>query len=528
MESEIAKFYEGRSVFITGATGFLGKAIVEKLLRDAPKVDKIYVFARPSKNVSGADRVKELLSGELFDTVRRTQPNFEEKVVGVEGDLVLEGLGMSNSQTELLRQNVSVILHCAATVNFNEKLPVSLQINVVSTQKLLAFAKTMPKIAAFVHVSTAYAHCDRTRIEEKLYPPVVNPQSLIDLVSSMQDETAIAALTKPLLGKRPNTYTFTKSLAEDVVRTDKENLPVAIVRPSIICGIHDGPLPGWADNLNGPGGLYIAVAHNLVRAMPGNPDAVCDLIPVDFCSNMILAAAWNVATTRPDEVVVYNCTSGNKNPISWGPHSKIVLEAIHTRPPGKPSLIRKPSFTMYPQKTFSMFWEPILHIFPAFVLDFALTATGKKPTVRRLYRKMRSSINAYSFFTSHDWKWDDENVTALISSMNPTDLKVFNCDAATINWTKYLNDYYDGCKKFVRPSSEAKFVGKAEDKVSSPSTFSPTLLLAMFCLLLAFVTVISWSFFGSPSDFLNLHNNTSSATAASTCNGQLGNLLECN
>lgn len=70
-----------------------------------------------------------------------------------------------------------------------------------------------------------------------------------------------------LIGKRPNTYTFTKSLAEEIVRQDGQGLPVAIMRPSIIGASYAGTIPGWQDNLNGPGGMYIAAAHGMLRVM---------------------------------------------------------------------------------------------------------------------------------------------------------------------------------------------------------------------------------------------------------------------
>jgi len=449
--SEIAEFYKGRSVFVTGATGFLGKCIVEKLLRDCPDIDKVYVFARPSKNVSGTERVKEILSGELFDTLRATRPNFEDKVIGIEGDLILEGLGMSNQQTEQVRENASVVLHCAATVNFNEKLNTSLKINVVSTQRLLAFAKTMPKITAFVHVSTAYAHCDRLHIEEKFYAPPVNPQSLIDLVSSIQDETLIANMTKPLIGKRPNTYTFTKSLAEDVVRSEKDNLPVAIVRPSIICGSNDGPVKGWTDNLNGPGGFYLAVGHHLLRAIRGDPNAIADIVPVDFCANMIIAAAWKVSSCPCEQVPIYNCTSGSRNPLPWKRKCEIVLNAILDRPPTKPSMFLKPSFTIYTNENlYEYVIDPIFNQIPIYIFDFAAMVQGKKASARRIYRRIKSSLNSYLYFASHNWKWDDDNVLSLISSMNEVDVKTFNCDVTTIQWFEYFNNYYDSCKRFAR------------------------------------------------------------------------------
>lgn len=539
--SEIAEFYKGRSVFVTGATGFLGKCIVEKLLRECPQVEKIYVFARPSKNVAGSERVKELLTGELFDTLRAQRPNFAEKIIPIEGDLVLEGLGMSSKDTEEVRANVSVILHCAATVNFNEKLNTSLKINVVSTQRLLTFAKSMPNMAAFVHVSTAYAHCDRLHIEEKFYPPTVNPQSLIDLVCNIQDETLIANMTKPLIGKRPNTYTFTKSLAEDVVRTEKDNLPVAIVRPSIICGSNDGPVKGWTDNLNGPGGFYLAVAHHLLRAIKGSPNAIADIVPVDFCANMIIAAAWRTATHPTENVLIYNCTSGSRNPLPWRKKCDIVLDAIIDRPPTKPSKFLKPSFTIVTNETvYDYIVDPILNQVPIYIFDVMATLQGKKANARRIFRRIKSSLNSYLYFASHNWKWDDDNVQALISSLNEYDVKAFNCDVTTINWFEYFNNYYDSCTRFARtgakfaPPAEGSAASKKELSATSAKTaaaaapFSPVVLMALFCLVLLAVTLISWSFFGHSLDGLRQSFNNTTGASSSCSNGQLGNLLECN
>lgn len=64
----------------------------------------------------------------------------------------------------------------------------------------------------------------------------------------------VDTLTDKLLGDRPNTYTFTKALAECWLKDNKGDLPLVIVRPSIVLSSIDGPMVGWVDNWNGPTG----------------------------------------------------------------------------------------------------------------------------------------------------------------------------------------------------------------------------------------------------------------------------------
>ena len=61
-----------------------------------------------------------------------------------------------------------------------------------------------------------------------------------------------------MIGERPNTYTFTKAITEQLVKEEREDLPLSIVRPSIVAGAVKDPMPGWVDNLNGPTGIYKA------------------------------------------------------------------------------------------------------------------------------------------------------------------------------------------------------------------------------------------------------------------------------
>lgn len=74
------------------------------------------------------------------------------------------------------------------------------------------------------------------------------------------DDEFLESITPQLLGNRPNTYTFTKALAENLLVDEAGGLPVAIVRPSIVTAAWKEPFPGWIDNVNGPTGLLTAVS----------------------------------------------------------------------------------------------------------------------------------------------------------------------------------------------------------------------------------------------------------------------------
>ena len=63
--SIIADFYHGRSVFITGATGFMGKVLVEKLLRSCPEIGRVYLLIRPLPGKDVVHRLQELINNEV-------------------------------------------------------------------------------------------------------------------------------------------------------------------------------------------------------------------------------------------------------------------------------------------------------------------------------------------------------------------------------------------------------------------------------------------------------------------------------
>jgi fatty acyl-CoA reductase len=124
--SQIETYYKNKSILITGATGFLGKVLIEKLLRACPGLKCIYLMMRSKKGKNVSQRLDELFNSThgLFDLVKSlyTNDEYKKKFVIVEGDLLDENLGLSDQDRLLLINNVNIVFHSAATVRFDEPL----------------------------------------------------------------------------------------------------------------------------------------------------------------------------------------------------------------------------------------------------------------------------------------------------------------------------------------------------------------------------------------------------------------------
>ncbi len=118
----ISDFYEEKNVFITGATGFVGKLLLEKLLFSCEKISKIYVLIREKNGHSADQRLNDITACKVFDKLRTKEPTFRERIQAVTGDILENNLKLSESFMNELQQNVNVVFHLAGTVILDQDL----------------------------------------------------------------------------------------------------------------------------------------------------------------------------------------------------------------------------------------------------------------------------------------------------------------------------------------------------------------------------------------------------------------------
>ncbi|XP_015953210.1 alcohol-forming fatty acyl-CoA reductase-like [Arachis duranensis] len=157
----ILQFLKDKTILVTGATGFLAKIFVEKILRVQPNVKKLYLLLRaPDIEFANHRLHHEIIGKDLFRLLKETLGgNFNsfvsEKLSVMPGDISQENLDLKDTilRDQIFNQ-IDVIVNIAATTKFDERYDVALGINTLGVEHLLSFAKKCTKLQVFVHVST--------------------------------------------------------------------------------------------------------------------------------------------------------------------------------------------------------------------------------------------------------------------------------------------------------------------------------------------------------------------------------------
>ncbi|KAF3424512.1 hypothetical protein E2986_09267 [Frieseomelitta varia] len=456
-KSEIAEFFAHTNILITGGTGFLGSLVIEKLLRCCPGITKLYMIVRPKKGKTALDRYKEAFGEVIYDKLRHEQPNFLQKIVMLEGDAMEEDYGLSPENKNAL-MDVNIIFHVAAIVRFNEKLRTAVKINVKSTKFLLSFAKKLPNLKAFVYVSTAFSHCIDKNIDEIHYTDI-DADKVLALLDILDDEK-LDQIESVLCSKWPNTYIFTKALGENVVLKYSSDLPVCIVRPSIVIATFKEPISAWINNMNGATGVVLGCGTGLLRSFHCKKENVADVIPADYVISNIVSSAWDVAkrkaAIKPDQVSnltneekipIYNSVSSCQNPITWGKfvekNVKYGLEIPSINCVWYYMLILNRYLFVHNVCVF------LLHKIPAVIVDTLVYLAGRKPTLVGIYNKVHKFTGVIHYFSTGEWNFKNDNVIKLWNKMNSVDKEIFCVNVQNLDWDEYFYQYVRGLRLYI-------------------------------------------------------------------------------
>ena len=380
--------------------------LVEKLLRTCPNLNKIYILLRNKKGQNPEQRLDaEFTQCKLFEHLSKDL--IKSKLQPLDGDLTSDYLGLSAESIKELCANVNIVFHVAASVRFDDPLKECVRYNVLGTKSVLDICHSMKFLDSLVHVSTAYAYCQKKRSEECLYPLKASPSQVIEACNWM-DENSIKQCSDLLFEGRPNTYTFTKAVAEHYVNENRGELPVAIARPSIVTASLNEPFAGWVDSINGPGGASLLGTLGIARSMHCRPNFKADLIPIDIVTNALIVIAWRTANQYKEQqqpielnnnqtysqdkfkstnsptsstmtLPIYNITSGDVNPTTWEKFLEYGREVAFSMPSMR--MVRLPAtaptgdhVNWYGHIATKLFSEILF----AYLVDFILLIIGQK------------------------------------------------------------------------------------------------------------------------------------------------------
>jgi len=450
----ISKFFSGKSIFLTGGTGFLGGAVIEKLLRSCPEVDRIYLLVRSKKGLSGQKRVDQVIESAVFDRVRRSQPTAFRKLIPVCGDISEEGLGLSDVDRRTLINNVSIIIHGAASVSFVNSLRDSVSTTIYGAKRSLELAKELKTCNSFIHTSTAFAHPEHKVTEEKMYDPPVHMETVLSMLKNYTDDQ-LAVQTKHMLrnSRHYNTYTFCKAIGEKVVDTEKEHVPTCIVRPSSVCSAISEPFPGWIGNKFGYSAIFGAIGTGSFRFVP-NRGCFLETVPVDLVVNGLLAACWKNATREnKSETLVYNLTSGEYKISSaeWFRRCEDVTKRYPLPDyPFTPKLTIMERFEKNGRSwpLHALVYHEYVHRPLCYMHDVLNRLRGKQSRFllnHKVYAGMGYLCTEHGM---NDWYYANTRLRELYEQLDDEDKQNFRC-IADIDYDQYVKDYWFGIRQHL-------------------------------------------------------------------------------
>lgn len=272
---------------------------------------------------------------------------------------------------------------------------------------------------------------------------------------SLPDD-ACELVSAKLLEGRPNTYTYTKAVAEHLVAQQEGKYPITIVRPSIVISSYKEPMPGWVDNINGISGLGALAAVGMLRTIDWDYYATSDMVPVDIVANCLICAAYQVYKESPKKLLIYNMTSGNMNPISWGVFFEMLRNTATKTPPTKilRPMIESPKYHRVNPVKFLLI-RLFSELLFAYMIDLILTVIGYKKVLVKITQKMHHGYRILKPFTTNQWNFCSDNVVTLSDSLSPVDKSMFEFDMRNFDWNNHAENLWAGCRLLLLKEEES-------------------------------------------------------------------------
>jgi hypothetical protein len=513
----------GKNVLLIGATGFIGKVWLAKVLNDLPEIGKVWLLIRRDRSVSAQRRFEKIVEeSPVFEAFHERYGAELSKFLGdrvevIEGDVTQPGLGIESETIERLNRELDLVVNCSGLTDFNPDLRAALQTNVDATVQLLDFIRGCSH-AGMLHLSTCYVVGSRDgRIGEELsvnYTPAcvagfdaeAERDSLHSLVRKveLQSESAevTAELQRRLMSKTvgtksmseaalesqlrkararwvrvrlietgmrrakelgwPNTYTFTKSLGESLIAKLAADLPIAIVRPSIVeTSTHD-PFEGWNEGVNTSAPISYLLG-TYFRQLPSNERKCLDLIPVDLvCRGMTLIGAAIVQRMNDR---VYQLATSVSNPCDMRRSVELTGLAHRKHYRAQDGIehklrLRFDSITVSKERYLRLSAPGQRAVVQA-IQRISSPLPLKRPPLAQLERgldRVEKLIELYEPFILHNEQvFEAHNVGLLSEALPPDEKEAFNYDASLIDWWEYwINIHIPALRKWSYPLIEGR------------------------------------------------------------------------
>ena len=495
----IAEALKGKTILVTGTTGFLGKSIVEKTLRAIPEVGRINLAIRSSARRPAAERLeREVLSSPAFKRLKDElgEEAFArlaaEKLSVLEIDLGADGLGLTDAgRAELAR--CDIVIHSAAAVEFDNPADLSAQTNLLGAARMVNTVRETGKRPHLVHISTAYVGGlirGLVREEMPLDPglnwrheaavlaalrgPVEEESRRPEVLRKLRREArsrvgpagtpAMARATERLREKWvkdrlvergrvhanamgfSDIYSFTKAMAEHAVVELRGDVPLSIVRPSIIESSLDEPFPGWLEGFRMAEPIILAFGRGILQDFSGLPDSVLDIIPVDFVVNAVLAVA---ASPPPDaKPRFYHVASGSRNPLRYRQFPEIGREYFGEKPlrDRYGQAIGAPNWTYPTRSELAARARTALRFTEAaqWLVERLPLGAGASPlsdnlnAERERLERGLGLIQLYGVYTEVDCIFDTRHLMSVWDKLPSAEQKTFPFDPALYTWDHYM------------------------------------------------------------------------------------------